>query len=83
MAAKEQTLNTRSIEAKVYHTRQDPRCRLCKDAPETVQHITAGCKMLAGKAHMESHNQVAGIIHRNICAKYWQYQGQDGRCLQR
>ncbi|XP_024655217.2 odorant receptor 131-2-like [Maylandia zebra] len=22
---------------------------LCKDAPETIQHITAGCKMLAGK----------------------------------
>ena len=26
------------------------RCRLCKAAPETVQHITGGCKMLAGKA---------------------------------
>ncbi|TWW69211.1 hypothetical protein D4764_18G0000170 [Takifugu flavidus] len=50
MAAQEQALSTRAIEARVYHTRQDPRCRLCGDAPETVQHITAGCKMLAGKA---------------------------------
>lgn len=41
----EQTLNTRANEARIYHTRQDPRCRLCKDAPETVQYITAGCKM--------------------------------------
>ncbi|KAM9816571.1 carbohydrate sulfotransferase 6 isoform X4 [Syngnathus typhle] len=70
MAAQEQALNTRAIEAKIYHTRQDPRCRLCKEAPETVQHITAGCKMLAGKANMERHNQVAGIVYRNICAEY-------------
>lgn len=70
MAAQEQALNTRSIEAGVYHTRQDPRCRLCKEAPETVQHITAGCKMLAGKAYLERHNQVAGIVYRNICTEY-------------
>ena len=43
MAAQEQALNTRSIEAGVYHTKQDPRCRLSKDAPEIVHHITAGC----------------------------------------
>ncbi len=48
MAAQEKMLSTRSIDARVYHTRQDPRCRLCKDDPETVQHITAGCKMQAG-----------------------------------
>ncbi|TWW69428.1 ATP-dependent Clp protease proteolytic subunit, mitochondrial [Takifugu flavidus] len=70
MAAQEQALSTRATEARVYHTRQDPRCRLCGDAPETVQHITAGCKMLAGKAYMERHNQVAGIVYRNICTEY-------------
>ena len=67
MAAQEQALNTRSIEARIYHNRQDPRCRLRKDAPETIQHITAGCKMLAGKAYMEHHNQVARIVHRHVC----------------
>uniref|UniRef100_A0A3B3HDB2 HAT C-terminal dimerisation domain-containing protein n=1 Tax=Oryzias latipes TaxID=8090 RepID=A0A3B3HDB2_ORYLA len=70
LAAQEQALSTRAIEAQIYHTRQDPRCRLCKEAPETIQHITAGCKMLAGKAYMERHNQVAGIIYRNMCAEY-------------
>ncbi|KAK7930437.1 hypothetical protein WMY93_006832 [Mugilogobius chulae] len=70
LAAQEQALSTRAIEAQIYHTRQDPRCRLCKEAPETVQHITAGCKMLAVKAYMERHNQVAGIVYRNICAEY-------------
>ena len=70
MAAQEQALSTRSIEVGIYHTRQDPRCRLCKDAPETVQHIIAGCKMQAGTAYMERHNQVAGIVYRNICTEY-------------
>lgn len=59
MAALEQALSTRVIEVRIYHTRQDPRC---KDTLETNQHITAGCKMLAGK--------VAGIVSRNICSKF-------------
>ncbi|KAF7665893.1 hypothetical protein LDENG_00129980 [Lucifuga dentata] len=67
MAAQEQALSTRSIEAEVYHSRQDP---LCRDAPETVQHIIAGCKMLAGTAYTERHNQAAGIVYRIICAEY-------------
>lgn len=28
MAAKEQALSTRTIEAQIYHSRQDPRCRV-------------------------------------------------------
>ena len=39
MAAQEQALSTRAVEARVYHIRQDSRCRLCKEASETVQHI--------------------------------------------
>lgn len=54
MAAQEQELSTRSTEADVYHSRQDPRCRLSRDAPETVQHITAGGKMQAGGAHNQT-----------------------------
>lgn len=40
MAAQEWALNPRAIEA------QDPRCRLCKEAPEIVDNITAVYKML-------------------------------------
>jgi len=45
MAALEQALSSRAIEAGVYHTRQPPRCRLCKEASETVQHMVKECKM--------------------------------------
>uniref|UniRef100_A0A8C4WGB1 Reverse transcriptase domain-containing protein n=1 Tax=Gopherus evgoodei TaxID=1825980 RepID=A0A8C4WGB1_9SAUR len=70
IAAQEQALSTRSIEAGFYHTGEDPRCRLCREASETVQHIVAGCKMQAGTAYTERHNQVAGIVYRNICTAY-------------
>lgn len=43
---------------------------LCKDAPESIKYITAGCKMQAGMANIECHNQVASTVNRNICAEF-------------
>lgn len=42
--------STRAIEAGIYHPRQVPRCRLCKETSETIQHITAECILLAGSS---------------------------------
>lgn len=46
MAAQEKAPSTRYITLW-----QDSRCSLCRDAPEIIQHITEGCKTLAGRAH--------------------------------
>ena len=54
MAAQEQALNTRAVAYEIYHTVQDPRCRLCKQHAETVAHITSGCSKLTGT---ERHNR--------------------------
>lgn len=43
--------------------RQDPGS---KEAPDTIQHMTAVCSMAAGKEDVERHNQVAGTVFRNI-----------------
>lgn len=64
MAAQEQAVSTSLIEGGVYHTTQDPKCRLCKDAPETVQLVTVGCEIQAGTAYRERYNQVAGTVFR-------------------
>lgn len=45
--------------------------KTCKDASETIQHITAGCRMQEGWAYMEHHKHVAGIKYRNICVYVW------------
>lgn len=75
MAAHEQFLSTRATETRIYQIRQDLRCRLCRTAPvseasETIQHIIAGCKMLAGAEYMEGYNQVASVGYSNICTKF-------------
>lgn len=56
MAAHEQALSTRSIEALVYQTRQ-------KDAPETSQHIT---EEEAAWVYMEHSKRVAGKVCSSI-----------------
>jgi hypothetical protein len=70
MAAQEQALNTRAITAKIYHTNQDPRCRMCMTHNETVAHLVSGCSKLAGTAYMERHNNVASIVYRAVCSAY-------------
>ena len=69
MAAQEQALNTRAVAQDIYHTAQDPRCRLCKHA-ETAAHITSGCSKLAETEYTKRHNNVASIIYRAVCAEY-------------
>ena len=39
------------------------KCRLCKEKPETINHIIAGCKMLVGTKYTYRHNQVAKYVH--------------------
>lgn len=39
---------------------QDPWCKQCKEAPETIHHITAGGMMVA----------VAVIVYSNICTRF-------------
>ncbi|XP_017758216.1 PREDICTED: autophagy-related protein 16-1-like [Eufriesea mexicana] len=45
---------------------QDDKCRKCKQFTETIDHITGGCKILAGKEYTERDNTVAKIIHKAI-----------------
>lgn len=70
MAAQKQALSTISIEAGVYHIKQDPKCRLCSEASEKIQHAGPRYKTQAGTEYTEQHNQVAGVVYRNICKVY-------------
>ena len=70
MAAQEQALNTRAIACEIYHTTQDPRCRMCMQHKETVAHLTSGCSKMASTEYTERHNQVASIVYNALCAEY-------------
>lgn len=45
---------------------QSDKCRKCNIQPETIQHITNGCQILAGTQYTERHNIVAKIIHQSL-----------------
>ena len=62
-AAQEQTLATKYMTSKIWANGHDTKCRLCKEHHETVHHIVAGCKMLAGTKYTYRHNQVAKYVH--------------------
>lgn len=36
------------------------------EAPETIQDLTAGCKILASKENVEPHKNMAGIVYLNM-----------------
>ena len=45
-------------------------CRFCKNAKETIDHLVAGCSMLAIKEYLERHNKVAKYVHWKLCRHY-------------
>jgi hypothetical protein len=70
VAAQDQSLSTRSYHSYIIKDGTDPKCRLCNEYNETVDHIISGCPVLANNEYTERHNKVAGYIHWNICKHY-------------
>ena len=40
----------------------DGKCRLCKKFDETVQHLLAGCEILAGTKYLARHNNALMVL---------------------
>ena len=49
---------------------EPPLCRMCGKKGESVSHIASECSMLAQKEYKRRHDNIARIIHWNICGKY-------------
>ena len=67
VAAQDQALRTRYYERKILHRDVSPTCRMCSVGLETVDHIVAGCSALAPMDYTDQHNQLASIIHLDVC----------------
>ena len=70
VAAQDQALRTRYYERKILHRDVSPTCRMCSVGLETVDHIVAGCSALAPTDYTDRHNQVASIIHWDVCRHF-------------
>ena len=49
---------------------QDKQCRVCHERDETVEHIVAGCKVLANSEYLMQHNRVLMIMAVNWAKEY-------------
>lgn len=70
VAAQDQAVRTRYFEHRILHRDVSPTCRVCRAGPETVTHIVSGCGALAPRDYTERHNQVASIIHWDVCRHF-------------
>jgi len=61
-AAQDHALDTKCHKAKILHTSNDPKCRMCKEKYETVAHIVSACSKIAGSLDKTRHNNVAAAI---------------------
>ena len=70
VAAQDQALRTQYYERKILHRDVSRTRRTCSVALETVDHNVAGCSALAPMDYTEWHNQVASIIHWDVCCHF-------------
>ena len=70
VAAQDQALNTNAVKKEIYHTTATNKCRLCNERVENVDHVVAGCKMLAQKEYKRRHDKVCLNLHWSLCRKF-------------
>ena len=54
--------NNNTYQADIAKNGTDPRCRLCEDKVETIDHLVAGCPIRAAEEYKERHDKW-DIIH--------------------
>ena len=67
VAAQDQALKTKHMQAKIIKNGTDSNCRICGRFQETVDHITSGCPELAKTEYAHRHNKVTAYVYWNIC----------------
>ena len=74
IAAQDQSLPTRwYYQHKIINNGTDPKCRLCHEFNESIEHILSGCPTLAKKEHLARHDKAFIYIHWNIPDKWYEH----------
>ena len=71
LAVQDQVLSTRVYAAKIMRLDVPTlMCRLCSQQEETIQHLLAGCPVLAPTRYLFCHNMVARLLHWHLCSTF-------------
>ena len=68
--AQEMALITRYHERHILKNREDDLCRMCKQSPETIFHISGACDILAKREYFTRHNSICQYIHFKVLEHY-------------
>ena len=66
LAAQEQALRTNYVKNKIDRSSNNPKCRICKEKDETINHVISECPGLAQREYKRRHDKVARTLHWNI-----------------
>ena len=70
-AIQDQVICTHVYQAKIMRSPMSSvLCRLCGDQDETIQHVLAGCSILAPTCYLNRHNLVAKVLHFHLCKSF-------------
>ena len=69
-AIQDQVICTRVYQAKIMGSQVSVMCRLCGEQEETIQHVLAGCSVLAPTCYLSRHNLVARTLHWHLCTSF-------------
>ena len=69
-AAQEQVLKTNWIRKNIDGQEVSEKCRMCGERDESITHLIAECKKLAQKKHKQRHDNIARIVHLELCQEF-------------
>ena len=69
-AALEQAVRTIYVNVHVNKTVESPLCQICNEKGESVSHLVSECSKLAWREYKRRHDNVARIIHWELCRLY-------------
>ena len=75
-AAQEQALRTNWIRKNIDGQEVSEKCRMCGERDESITHLIAECKKLAQKEYKKRNDNIARIVHFELCHKTGKWYNQ-------
>ena len=69
VAAKNQSIRTTLVKARIDKSQRDSLCRICRKVDETIVHIVSGCSKLVQKEYNRRHDKLGKIVHWKLAGK--------------
>ena len=70
MAAQDHSLYTRDYQSRIIANDDDPKCRMCDQYDETIDHLVSGCPVIRPTKYKKRHGRVFHYTHWKICQHY-------------